>query len=336
MALHASPTAQPHDAQASDAQERRPIPFRYLAVGAFMNIFQVTSLGQPMEVLKTHVNDRSIFNFKIGCLTNLGSWGSVCILSRTNSVGMLFTWPPKYILPNLGRTPTKRIQAWLEASTKGAILVLTSSEIEYHARTKFSASPTMCGVLGGIGGGIAQSYLTMGMTTCMKTVEVTRSKLSVQGAKVPGAMETFFSTLREKGLRGVNKGVNAVALRQVTGWSSRIGISRFAEESIRSATEKREGEKLLFGEKILASTIGGALSCWNQPFEVLRVEMQSVKQDSSRPISPTMVSTFQHILRTSGVRGLFRGVVPRIGVAAWATICMVGFGDTLKEMIQKR
>lgn len=102
----------------------------------------------------------------------------------------------------------------------------------------------------------------------MKTVEVTRTKLGADGAKVPGTMETFFQLLREKGIRGVNKGVNAVALRQVTGWSSRIGISRFAEETIRSVNGKSKDEKLKFGEKILASTIGGALSCWNQPFEV--------------------------------------------------------------------
>ena len=102
----------------------------------------------------------------------------------------------------------------------------------------------------------------------MKTVEVTRTKLGTEGAKVPGTMETFFQILREEGIRCVNKGVNAVALRQVTGWSSRIGISRFAEESIRSMSGKRKNEKLKFGEKILASTIGGALSCWNQPFEV--------------------------------------------------------------------
>lgn len=61
--------------------------------------------------------------------------------------------------------------------------------------------------------------------------------------------------------------------------------------------------------------------------------MQSMKNDPTRPASPNMVSTFKHILATSGVKGLFRGVVPRIGVAAWATICMVGFGDIVKEMV---
>ncbi|BCS17441.1 uncharacterized protein APUU_10269S [Aspergillus puulaauensis] len=300
-----SPTTGP-----SSVEERRPIPYRNLAVGAFMNIFQVTTLGQPMEVLKTHLaaNRHDTIKDAVQKTWARGRW--------TAYYQGLIPW------------------AWLEASTKGAILVLTSSEIEYHVRTKFpNASSTLGGVLGGIGGGFAQAYLTMGMTTCMKTVEVTRSKVAGQGIKPPGPLEVFVQIFREKGIRGVNKGVNAVALRQVTGWSSRIGISRFAEDSIRSARGKKKGDKLLFGEKIMASTIGGALSCWNQPFEVLRVEMQSMTKDPMRPEKPTILSTFKHIVKTSGVKGLFRGVIPRIGVASWATICMVGFGDTIKALV---
>lgn len=58
-----------------------------------------------------------------------------------------------------------------------------------------------------------------------------------------------------------------------------------------------------------------------------------MKNDPTRPAYPTIVSTFTHVIKTSGVKGLFRGVAPRIGVAAWATICMVGFGDTVKELL---
>ena len=167
----------------------------------------------------------------------------------------------------------------------------------------------------------------------MKTVEVTRTKTASAATKVPGTLETFFHMLRTKGIRGVNKGVNAVALRQITGWASRIGITRFAEGQLRSVRGKSPDQKLGMGEKVVASTIGGALSCWNQPFEVLRVEMQSMKVDPTRPTKPTMVSTLEHVLRESGVKGLFRGVVPRIGVAAWATICMVSLSDRVKELV---
>lgn len=102
----------------------------------------------------------------------------------------------------------------------------------------------------------------------MKTVEVTRRKNVIAGEKVPGTLATFTNIVRTKGIRGVYKGVNAVALRQITGWSSRIGISRLADGWIRKLVDKPEDQKLNASEKILASTVGGALSCWNQPFEV--------------------------------------------------------------------
>jgi hypothetical protein len=111
----------------------------------------------------------------------------------------------------------------------------------------------MGATLGGIAGGASQAYLTMGMTTCMK---------------VPGTIETFMHILRTQGIRGVNKGVNAVALRQITGWASRMGISKAAEGPIGKLRSKQPNEKLNVTEKISASVIGGALSCWNQPFEV--------------------------------------------------------------------
>ncbi|KAF3025892.1 hypothetical protein E8E14_014846 [Neopestalotiopsis sp. 37M] len=173
----------------------------------------------------------------------------------------------------------------------------------------------------------------MGFTTCMKTIEVTRPKVPTPGVAVPGTLEIFASIIRKEGIRGVNRGVNAVALRQITGWSSRIGISRLTEGPIRTFSGKSTDTKLSTAEKIAASTVGGAVSCWNQPFEVVRVEMQSLKRNPLVGQAPTMAATANHIFQTSGMRGFFRGVVPRIGVAIWATICMVGLGDTVMEFV---
>ncbi|OHW92550.1 mitochondrial DNA replication protein [Colletotrichum incanum] len=288
--------------------EKRKTPWRNLVVGACMNVIQVTTLGQPMEVIKTHAsaNRSDSLNDVIK-----KTWARVGIRGFYQG---LIPW------------------AWIEASTKGAILVLTSTEVEYYARS-YDLGHSTAGVLGGVVGGASQAYLTMGVTTCMKTVEVSRQRAPLSAGRTPGTMETFLQILRTKGIRGVNRGVNAVAVRQITGWSSRIGISRVAEGQIRSLRGKPATEKLAPAEKICASVVGGALNCWNQPFEVVRVEMQSVKADPLRPEPLTMVSAAKHICATSGVSGLFSGVVPRIGVAAWATVCMVGFGDMVKEAV---
>lgn len=77
------------------------------------------------------------------------------------------------------------------------------------------------------------------------------------------------------GIAGINKGVNAVAVRQCTNWGSRMGIARLAEQAIRKGRGVPEDQKLGTWDKIAASTAGGALGCWNQPIEVVRVEVRS-------------------------------------------------------------
>lgn len=132
---------------------------------------------------------------------------------------------------------------------------------------------------------------------------------------------------RTEGIRGINKGVNAVAVRQVTNWGSRFGLSRVAETGIGKITGKESGEKLGVMEKVLSSALGGGLSAWNQPIEVIRVEMQSKTEDPNRPKNLTVGKTFRYIYNTNGLKGLYRGVTPRIALGVWQTVCMVALGD---------
>lgn len=218
--------------------------------------------------------------------------------------------------------------AWIEASSKGAVLLFVASETDRLARGvgfgNFGA-----GITSGMVGGLAQAYATVGFCTCMKTAEITKLKAAEAGGKPPSTWATFMDTYRRGGIRGVNKGVNAVAVRQVTNWGSRFGLSRMAENVIRSVTGKADTEthKLNAGEKVLASGLGGSLSAWNQPIEVVRVEMQSMKMDPNRPGNLNMLQTAKYIYQHNGPRGLYRGVTPRIGLGVWQTVCMVAFGD---------
>ena len=216
--------------------------------------------------------------------------------------------------------------AWIEASTKGAVLLFVASEAEYYARAA-GANDFGSGIIGGITGGVAQAYATMGFCTCMKTVEITQHKMAAAGVKPTSTFTTFANIYRQEGIRGINKGVNAVAIRQMTNWGSRFGLSRLAEQGIRRVTNKEHGEKLSVIEKITASALGGGLSAWNQPIEVIRVEMQSKKEDPNRPKKMTVGNTFQYIYKNDGIKGLYRGVAPRIGLGVWQTVCMVAMGD---------
>jgi hypothetical protein len=64
---------------------------------------------------------------------------------------------------------------------------------------------------------------------------------------------------------------SAVNLLEPDVWVS-IGLTRFAETSIQRVRGK-EGQSLGVTDKILSSSIGGALATWNQPIEVIRVEV---------------------------------------------------------------
>ncbi|EGO56485.1 hypothetical protein NEUTE1DRAFT_147142 [Neurospora tetrasperma FGSC 2508] len=290
--------------------EKKPVKFSNLLLGAGLNLFEVTTLGQPLEVIKTTMAANRSDSFA-SALRRIWNRGGIFGFYQG-----LIPW------------------AWIEGSTKGAVLLFVASEAEYHARAA-GAGDFVAGITGGIVGGVAQAYATMGFCTCMKTVEITKHKMSASGQKAPGTWATFMDIYRREGIRGINKGVNAVAIRQMTNWGSRFGLSRLAEQGIRKATGKEEGQKLAAWEKILASTLGGGLSAWNQPIEVIRVEMQSKKEDPNRPKKMTVGNTFRYIYQTNGIKGLYRGVTPRIGLGIWQTVCMVAFGDMAKTYVEK-
>lgn len=65
----------------------------------------------------------------------------------------------------------------------------------------------------------------------------------------------------------------------------------------------------------------GTLACWNHPFEVARIEMQAAASAGEK--SRSMMEVFRMIVKTDGVKGLFQGLIPRVGLGIWQTLFMV-------------
>jgi len=281
--------------------KKKPISWVNLAIGAAIQTFEVSTLGQPFEVVKTHM----AANRADGLVTSMKK-----LYARG---GVPAFWQ--------GLIPW----AWIEASTKGGVLLFASSEIEYQSQSRFGVSPALSGLLGGVGGGLAQAYTTMGFCTFMKTVEVTRHK-NPTGQNL-STWAVAADVWRKEGIRGLNKGVSAVAVRQMTNWGSRFGISRLTERILKGEDKSR---KLSTSERILASVVGGALACWNQPIEVIRVEMQSALKNPDRPAKLNIWTTAKYIYKNNGLLGFYRGVVPRMGLGVYLTVCMVFGGDQVK------
>ena len=61
--------------------------------------------------------------------------------------------------------------------------------------------------------------------------------------------------------------------------------------------------------------------------------MQSMSKATAaagRPQKLTIFNTLSYIYRENGIKGLYRGVTPRIGLGIWQTVCMVSFADYVK------
>lgn len=87
-----------------------------------------------------------------------------------------------------------------------------------------------------------------------------------------------------------------------------------------------EGEKetkaltLTTQEEILCGVIGGALSVWNNPFDVIRVYMQS---NANKNIKMHFFQSFVNLYKEGGVMVLYKGVIPRCLLCIWQTLFMV-------------
>lgn len=62
--------------------------------------------------------------------------------------------------------------------------------------------------------------------------------------------------------------------------------------------------------------------------------MAKAAANSNRPTNPTILNTFAYIYKENGLKGLYRGVTPRIGLGIWQTVCMVSFADYVKEWVK--
>lgn len=288
---------------------RKPIDWTNLGLGAALQLFEVTTLGQPFEVIKTHL------------AANRNDTLLEAVRKLYARGGLAAFWT--------GLVPW----AWIEAATKGAVLLLTQTETTFYAQHVMGLSPGWSAAVGGMAGGVCQAYTTMGFCTFMKTVEVTRSRSGP--GKDMSTWQVAFDILKRDGIAGMYRGVNAVALRQLTNWGSRFGLSRATEWIFRRNDPERA---LTTSERLASSVIGGALACWNQPIEVIRVEMQSAmkREDwpQNRPVN--MWSVARWIYQRNGIRGFYRGVTPRIGLSVYLTSVMVFGGDQLKERVAAR
>ncbi|CAD7952843.1 unnamed protein product [Amoebophrya sp. A25] len=268
-----------------------------MAVGAGLQCLEAATLGMPFEVWKTHM----------GRFRNEGTIEAFQNVYKRGGAGAFWQG-----------TSAKMV----ESASKGAIL-LYAKEAILMGMAHTGAGAGLSGVIAGAGGGVAQVSV-MGPCTFLVTSIVTGDKNTNVSKKVA-------ETWSQKGIRGFYPGGMALTFRQASNWASRQGFTEIIREK---CGEMRHGDakaKLTRGEEAMCGILGGALSCWNHPFEVARIEAQAAANAGEPTLG--MVATMAKVTRENGPMGLFQGIVPRLGLGIWQTLFMVTGAKIIREYI---
>ena len=204
----------------------------------------------------------------------------------------------------------------VESFTKGGIL-LFSKEAIAQSMISVGAGETVTGFAAGAGGGICQ-VVVMGPCTFLVTA-------AVNGDKSKSTMQHISNTYQQKGIKGFYPGGVALAFRQATNWASRQGFTEFFRGQFAA---RQEGKKLSVAQEAMSGILGGACACWNHPFEVARIQMQTAA--SRGEAQGNMIQVMQMVVKENGMGGLFKGIVPRLGLGIWQTLFMVTGAKLIK------
>jgi len=265
-----------------------------LVVGGVLQCCEAITVGMPFEVWKTHMgtyrNEGTVQAFK-----NIYNRGGVAAFWKG--------WQPKMV----------------ESFLKGGILIFSKDAI-IRTSKNMGCGEIMAGFLGGFGGGVAQVSV-MGPCTFLVTASVT-------GDKSISTMQRVSMTMKSHGVAGFYRGGTALMLRQGSNWASRQAFTDTARSLFKSRHPDPKNAKLSVLEEAMSGIIGGALSTWNQPFEVLRIEAQAAAAKGLPPRN--IMETCSSIVKENGVKGLFQGILPRMGLCIAQTFFMITVPYLLK------
>jgi hypothetical protein len=267
-----------------------------LLKGGVLQCLEAITLGLPFEVWKTHMGTYRT-ETTVGAFKTIYGKGGVRAFWKG--------WEPKMV----------------ESFLKGGILLFSKDAI-IRSTKAVGLGEVSSGLIGGFGGGVSQVVI-MGPCTFLVTAAVTGDK------SIP-LLQHVRNTYATQGISGFYAGGVALMFRQGTNWASRQGLTDWVRSIIKNSKGKESKDtKLSVIEETISGVVGGALSTWNQPFEVMRIDAQARAARNQPKMGA--VATFKNIVAENGAIGLYQGVVPRMGICIWQTLCMVSIPYILKK-----
>eukprot|EP01040_Poterioochromonas_malhamensis_P010416 gene10416-11332_t len=174
--------------------------------------------------------------------------------------------------------------------------------------------------LAGMGAGTVEAVFAVTPMETIKTKLIQTNQTLVPGVK---------SILRESGIRGIYQGLVATVLKQ----SSNQGL-RFMFFNKYKDIMTDNGKKPL---NPLMALLGGMMAgCFstlgNNPFDVVKTQMQG--KDAAQ--YKNTLDCFVKILKTEGLRGYYKGVIPRMGrVVPGQGVIFMSF-ESIQDVVEKK
>lgn len=274
---------------------------RDLLNGGLLQCVEAATLGMPFEVWKTRMG-------RYRTETTLQAFSNV----MRDGGGVKAFWA--------GTGPKM-----VESASKGAILLFAKEAIA-NSLLAAGVSEGVTGFAAGAGGGVCQ-VVVMGPCTFLVTAAVTGDKSITTTQRIKNVYGAH-------GIKGFYPGGTAIAFRQATNWASRQGFTEIVRGRFKVLFHGDENAKLTVAQEAGAGIVGGALACWNHPFEVARIQMQSAA-DRGEP-KQSMMQVFRTVVKEQGVPGLFKGIIPRLGLGIWQTLFMVTGAKLVKQALEDK
>ena len=308
-----------------------------MALGAALQCVEAATLGMPFEVWKTRMG-------RFQTETTMQAFWAV-----KERAGWSGFWQG---------TSAKMV----ESALKGAIL-LFSKEAIISASRGAGASEFQAGLLGGAGGGICQTtvmgpctFLVIAMVT--STVRCVFCRTSTQRSHVLEKENVRFhsdshlyrtlshprvilftratSRSHKKSRKpGLRREFAASTQAEQPSPSDKLATGRHGKGSLtaqRQQAKKTLGkEKLSTVEDVGCGIVGGALSTESAVRSCQDSSASACKRGKAVPSMPVVMA---NVVKESGPMGLFKGIVPRIGLGVWQTLFMVTGAKQVKEWMK--
>jgi solute carrier family 25 (mitochondrial aspartate/glutamate transporter), member 12/13 len=146
-------------------------------------------------------------------------------------------------------------------------------------------------------------------------MELAKVRLQVQADLPPEQRVTsFIGVMRQIGVKNLFQGASACFLRDIPYAAIYYGVYDASKRHLQAL----HGGSPLAWHNFVAGMIGGSIASWvTTPSDVIKTRLQVQRKEAGTGNAegkklPGLVDTFSDVIRNEGVRGLFKGSVPRV------------------------